>query len=295
MSKGISRRACLQALILLPMAARAAPARLDSRRIVAINWAAAETLLSIGVTPLAISDSRYFRQRIVQPVLPAGVLDVGPFWEPNMEMLDALRPSLIVSDVLPAAIMAKMATIAPVETVTAYSEPGDLWRGLGEWTRGMAHRLGAEAAAARWLQQTAADIATLRRRLAAREKAKILVMVLDQDGKYATVYGPGSLADAVLGQLGLVNAWQQPVSAIHVARVRVEALADLPCDWLFYTELPTTLTRLTRARQPNGLWQHLPIVADRRASRLEHFFPFGSLATAVGLAGQIARILERAA
>lgn len=291
MSKGISRRACLQALIMLPMVTHAGLTRLDSRRIVAINWAAAETLLSIGVTPLAISDSRYFRRRIIQPVLPASVLDVGPFWEPNMEMLDALRPSLILSDVLPAAIMAKMATIAPVETVSAYSTPGDLWRGLGDWTRQLAHRLDVGPCAARWLQYAETEIAALRRRLAARERAKILVMVLDQDGKYATVYGPGSLADAVLRQLGLTNAWQKPVSAIHVARVRIEALADLPCDWLFYTELPTTLTRLMWARQANGLWQHLPIVAARRVSRLEHFFPFGSLATALGLAGQIARIL----
>ncbi|WP_139536420.1 ABC transporter substrate-binding protein [Klebsiella spallanzanii] len=290
---GISRRACLQALFLLPLAAHAGLTRLDNRRIVAINWAAAETLLSIGVTPLAISDSRYFRRRIPRPVLPESVLDVGPFWEPNMEMLDALRPSLIISDVLPAATMAKMAQIAPVETVSAYSTPGDLWEGLRDWTEKIAARLEAGPAAARWLRQSQAEMSGFRLRLTARPGLRVLVMVLDQDGKYATIYGNGSLADAVIRQLGLINAWQKPVNSIHVARVRIEELADLTCDWLFYTELPTTMTRLMRTRQSNGLWRHLPIVAEQQVTRLEHFFPFGSLATALGLAGEITRILER--
>ncbi|WAH62174.1 hypothetical protein LZ023_36840 (plasmid) [Pseudomonas silvicola] len=75
-------------LVVLPIAARAAQAIPDRQRIVAINWAAAETLLSLGVTPLAISDSHYFRQRIPRPLLLTA-WDIGAVLGPNLEMLAA--------------------------------------------------------------------------------------------------------------------------------------------------------------------------------------------------------------
>lgn len=287
-----SRRSCLKMLLMLPLAARAGLPVVDPHRIVAINWAAAETLLSIGVTPLAISDTGYFRRRIPQPVLPAGVQDIGPFWEPNMELLDALRPSLIISDALSAPVMAKMAAIATVETVSGWYASNDPWQALQDWTQQTGLRLGVEAAAARWLQQVNVEMNGLRLRLKPRGMLRVLVMVLDQDGKYATIYGSGSLADAVIRQLGLRNAWQKTVNAAHIARVRIEELADLPCDRLFYTELPTAMTRLMRARQPDGLWQQLPIVKSDRVTRMASFFPFGGLATGLALAGDIARGLE---
>ncbi|MBK0031185.1 ABC transporter substrate-binding protein [Erwinia sp. S43] len=287
-----SRRHCLKMLVMLPLAARAGLPTVDPQRIVAINWAAAETLLSIGITPLAISDTGYFRRRIPQPVLPDGVQDIGPFWEPNMELLDALRPSLIISDVLSAPVMAKMAAIAPLETVSGWYASGNPWQALHDWTQQTGRRLGADAAAARWLQRVKVEVNDLRQRLEARQQARVLAMVLDQDGKHATIYGSGSLADAVIRQLGLRNAWQKAVNAAHIARVRIEELADLPCDRLFYTELPTAMTRLMRARQPDGLWQQLPMVKSDRVTHLDHFFPFGGLATGLALAGDITRALE---
>lgn len=284
----LTRRACLQALLVLPFASRAGLLTPDPRRIVAINWSAAETLLSLGITPLAISDSNYFRRRIIRPVLPQSVQDVGPFWEPNMEMLRALRPSLIISDELPAQVIARMATIAPVETVSAWKVQGDRWTALQQWAQELATRLGAEAAARHFLQASDEEMATYRSRLAPHAGERTLVIVLDQDGKHAMIYGKGTLADSALTHLGLTNAWQRPVNAIGVARVGIEQLALIECDRLFFTELPTTMTRLTRRRQPRGLWQQLPLVRDGKTTELQHFFPFGGIATALGLAQQIA-------
>ncbi|NIE98537.1 ABC transporter substrate-binding protein [Pantoea sp. Acro-805] len=287
-----SRRAGLKMLVMLPFAARATVSYPDRHRIVAINWAAAETLLCLGVIPLAISDSRYFRRRIPHPVLPENVQDVGPFWEPNMEVLNALRPSLIISDNLSPPVMAKMNKIAPVEIFSVYATSGDLWQALSDWTTQTGTRLDVASNATRWLQQAQREMRLFRQRLAHHSTLRVLVMLLDQDGKYATIYGKGSLADSVIHQLGLHNAWQKSVNAAHVARVRIEELADLSCDWLFYTELPTAMTRLMRTRQPNGLWRHLPIIAAGKVTRLEHFFPFGGQATALGLAAELTAALE---
>ncbi len=287
MHHGISRRACLQALLLLPFAARGQQP--DAPRIVAINWAAAETLLTLNITPLAISDSGYFRRRIARPALPASVQDIGPFWEPNLELLQALRPSLIISDALSPALMTQMRTIAPLETVPVYPAHTDVWQALADWTQTLAQRFAVSAEP--WLQQAGAEMAGYRARLRMHAGASVLVTVLSQDGRHVTIYGANSLADAVLRQLGLVNAWQTPVSPMGLVTHSIEQVALTHCDWLFYSELPTTLTRINRTRQRDLLWQQLPPVVQGFSRELQHFFPFGGMATALMLARQITAAL----
>lgn len=291
----LSRRDCLKALLALPFLhsgeVLAAP---SSERIVAINWLAAETLLSLGITPLAVSDSRYFRRRIATPRLPDGVQDVGPYWEPNIELLAALRPSLILSDILAPTLLASMRSVAPVQEVTVYPAKRDVWQALIQFTFELGQQLHITDTAAQWIQQATAAIDRCRAQVALAPAQRILVMVLSQDGKYATVYGRHSLADAVLTRLGLRNAWEAPVSAMGTANVGIEKLASLQADLLFYTELPTTLTQINRIRQPNVLWQQLPLVVQGNARQLTHFFPFGSLATAVNLAQHIAASIGEA-
>jgi len=283
-----SRRDCLKVLLALPLmkisSSMAAP---SNHRIVAINWLAAETLLSLGITPLAVSDTAYFRRRINMPALPAGVLDVGPFWEPNIEMLAALKPSLILSDFVAPALLDNLRRVAPVQVVTVYPAASDVWQSLAVFTNQLGQQLNVPDAAAQVVQRANAAIERCRALLRANRVQRVLVMVRSQDGKYATVYGRNSMVDAVLHQLGMTNAWTQPVSAMGTANVGIEKLVSLPVDRLLFTELPTTLTQVSRLRQGQGLWQQLPIVAQGKTHEMSHFFPFGGLATAVNLAQNI--------
>jgi iron complex transport system substrate-binding protein len=43
-----------------------------AKRIVALNWEAAENLLELGITPLAVADADDYRRWVAQPLLPAG-------------------------------------------------------------------------------------------------------------------------------------------------------------------------------------------------------------------------------
>lgn len=288
----LSRRDFLKALLALPLLnATAALAATPPARIVAINWLAAETLLSLGVTPMAVSDGGYFRRRISTPVLPAQVQDIGPYWEPNIEQVAALNPTLILTDMLAPAILDSLRRIAPVQVVSVYPPAGKLWQSLQEFTAVLGQQLGVSAQAQQVISTTTRALDVCKRQIESAAGQRILVAVRSQDGKYATVYGNNSLPDAVLGQLGLRNAWTLPVGAMGTANVGIEKLVSSDADWLFYTELPTTLTRVSRMRQPEGLWQQLPLVTAGRARELSHFFPFGGLATAVSLAQHIATTL----
>lgn len=291
MSPGLwRRRDCLKALLLAPLAfsrnLHAQPLAQD--RIVAINWAAAELMLTLGIVPLAISDTGYFGRRIPDPVLPAAVRDIGPYWEPNLEYLVQLRPSLILSDALSPPMLAALAQIAPVEVVNIYPAAGDAWTSLSDWLLPLATRLNRTAQAQQLLSAASQHMADLRQQLATHSRPKVCVAVLNQDGKHATVYGQHSLVQSVLDRLGLENAWQQPGNRIGLANVGIDRLATLADTRLFYSELPTTADRLRKARQSSALWQHLPLVQQGDAVPLPPFFPFGGVRTALRLADSLA-------
>ena len=80
---------CLVGL-LLPLAAQADTAQTASApvpRIATVDWTIAETLLALGVTPLAVGDVGSYRAWVGEPLLPAAVVDIGQRAQPNRELL----------------------------------------------------------------------------------------------------------------------------------------------------------------------------------------------------------------
>lgn len=263
------------------------------QRIVAINWVAAETLLTLGMAPLAISDSRYYRLRMPTTALPAGVLDVGPFWEPNLELIQALAPQLILSDPMPAAISRALASIAPTETVQVYPAIHSVWQSATGFMTQLAERVGRPLQAAAWIAASEARLAALRAQLAQQPQPPLYVAVLNQDGRHAMVYGQHSMVQGVLDQLGLENAWQGPRGAMGTTLVGVEQLAQRPEAHLLYIEIPTTSARLQSLRQANALWDNLPARRQGNTLALGKFFPFGGAASALHLAEVISAYLHQ--
>src|SRR5690606_22500578 len=114
--------ACMGAGVLAPSGAWAA-AITDSpgahhftappRRIVALTWEAAEQVLELGITPLAVADADDYREWVVRPELPASVLSAGTRLEPNLELLVELKPDLILISPVLADMQAQLARIAP--------------------------------------------------------------------------------------------------------------------------------------------------------------------------------------
>ena len=110
---------CLVSL-LLPLAAQAetqpaAPAAAGTvPRIATVDWTIAETLLALGVTPLAMGDVNSYRAWVGEPRLPAEVIDIGLRAQPNRELLAELKPDLILISPLAAPLAPTLSRIAPV-------------------------------------------------------------------------------------------------------------------------------------------------------------------------------------
>ncbi|MGO4836983.1 ABC transporter substrate-binding protein, partial [Rhizobiaceae sp. 2RAB30] len=195
-------------LVSLKGQAWAGPAT-TTRRIAAIDWPAAESLLALGAPPVAISDTGYFRQRVPVP-LPESIADIGPFWEINLELLAALAPDAILANASSLIMTPAISEIAPVEIVPEKVE-GDRYR-LAVYILQHAAAIGGVSSSEVDALARAIDTRLERQRSRLRFPARpVLVALPDQAGRRAMVYGKGSLPDAVLTRLGLDNAWAGPV------------------------------------------------------------------------------------
>ena len=82
-------------------------------RIIALNWAATEALLLLGVTPVGVADRDGYDYWVKKPALPDQVPNIGTRVAPSLEAIAELKPDLIVTsaEMAPAADLLKR--IAP--------------------------------------------------------------------------------------------------------------------------------------------------------------------------------------
>ncbi|WLD96307.1 ABC transporter substrate-binding protein [Agrobacterium leguminum] len=268
------------------------PLRAEERkRIAAIDWAAAESLLALGVTPRAVADTGYYNQRMPQ-ALPAETLDIGPFWEINLELLDRIRPDLILIGAPSLFMTPRLREIAPVEVVEEM---------VGEESYGRAAAILKQCGRAAGLPGSTAEafLAGIEREmdaLAARidRMRPVCILLPDQSGSRAMVYGNGSMPGSVINRLGLVNAWQGQTNASGFIQVGFEALMALEDAIFMQMEIPTLTHQTERVLANSQLWQRLPAVRRGRVNRLGQFYPFGGCLSTLHLAAALtAAVLDQ--
>ncbi|TKA94444.1 ABC transporter substrate-binding protein, partial [Cereibacter changlensis] len=188
-------------------------------RIVALDWALAETLVALGVAPLAVAEAPLYAGRVVEPALPAGTRDIGLRSWPSLEALRALQPDLILAMAGYGIAPARLERIAPVRVFPLYSEarrPLDLAR---QAVRDLGGFTGRGAQAAQLLDRLDAALA------GPRLDDRPLLIVKFADDRLLDVFGAGSLFHDVLRPLGATNAWTGPTNAWGFASTGLEALA----------------------------------------------------------------------
>lgn len=274
-----TRRALLVAAagLALRPAAAAAPARLAC-----LEWTTAEMLLSLGVAPMAVCDTKGYRDWVLAPELPAGTIDLGSRGEPNRELLLALRPDLILAVFESGFDPADFAPFAPLADVPFHSAAP--YRGAQEETRRLGGRIGRGPEAEALVARTETQIAAARARL--RHDPAVPVCVFSFfDDRHLRIHGGGLLQD-VLARLGLRNAWTGPVNGWGIATVGLEQLARVGEARLACLEpIPPHARRLM---EESTLWAHLPAVRHGSMATIPTVWPFGGLAAASRFAGLLA-------
>lgn len=290
------RRRCLGALGALGLGAlSAAPftfaaditatERADDPRVVSLSWAGAQILVSIGVVPLGITERADYPASGALPAMPASVIELGTHSEPNLELLQRIKPDLIVIDTNQSDLAPSLHRIAPTVTLDIYdAQRGKPYARAVEETLRLGALLGREAAARRYLAQADAQLAACAATVATlADAAPVLIVDLYDDGRHLYLYGPNSMMQDVMDRLGVRNAWRGSTDSGYLL-LGIEGLASMGDAQMYYISHGARDRIALHNLGRSALWQHLPFVRAQRFRPLPGFFAYGATSCAVQFA-----------
>ena len=285
---------CLVSL-LLPLAAQAGQPTTATEatstvpRIATVDWTIAETLLALGVTPLAVGDVSAYRAWVGEPLLPADVVDIGLRAQPNRELLVELKPDRILISPLAAPLAPTLSRIAPVQSIALYDPQTDLWQRLHEATLTIAALVNKTAEANVLLTDLNRDLEQMKQTLPAELPPLLVVQFIDE--RHVRVFGRHSLFEAVMQRLGLRNAWQGETNAWGFSVASLEQFLSIPEARLVVVD-PIPVGVSERLQEP-GLWQHLPLVQQAPVLHLPAVWSFGGVLAARRYATLLSEALQQ--
>lgn len=266
------------------------------QRIVVLDWALTEMLLSIGVVPVGSANTAGFRRFFPTSDLPRSVVDLGLMFQPNMELLLSLRPDLIVISPAHAALRASLERLAPTVTFGRYRSSPTPYIAARDETLQLARMLGCTPRAQALLANADRALDDTRSKLAALpggvpDTSLYVVRFLDET--HLRVYGEHSLFGEMLTMLGLRNAWQGATHSGAYATIPYEALTPTSGSSLLYLKpLPLPVVNMMKT---SPLWAAMPFARAGRMVGVPGVPAEGSVPSAVYFVRMLADALEQAA
>lgn len=272
-----------------------APGRLDAagapRRIVSLDYGLAETLLALGVTPIAIAEADAWAAWVVEPAMPRSVINLGTALEANIELLHALKPDFILTTPYLARIRPMLERIARTETFAINTpESGTPYPRSVAATHRLGGMIGREREAQALIARSAALMAATRTTLTPYAGTPLFIVSF-MDTRHVRVYGTKSLFDDVMSLCGLTNAWQGDANYWGFATVGIEQLAQAPDARLIYVEPIAADVLAALARSP--LWNSLGFVRAGRVQAMPSTLMFGMLPSAMRFARQLGETIPK--
>lgn len=260
------------------------------RRIVVLDWGLTEMVLSIGVVPVGIANTRDFRRNFTACDVPASVVDLGLMFQPNMELLFALKPDLIVISPAHATLKAALERVAPTITLGRYRSSDRPYSAARAETLQLARLLGCEPRAQALLTQADTALAHARTTLAAlpRMGKKPLYMVNFIDESHVRVFGPDSFYGELMTTLGLHNA----VHSGAFSTTGFDALGSVPDATLLY--MKPLASSVSNMMKTSPLWHAMPFMNEGRMMGLSRVPPDGCVLSAMLYARVLVDVFEQA-
>nr|WP_167458525.1 ABC transporter substrate-binding protein [Mesorhizobium kowhaii] len=289
----ITRRGALGLFVLSFTAIASPSAAARPLRIVCLDDGLAETLLTLGVSPVAIAGRDVWETWVVEPPLPPDIADVGTLLEPNLELLRQLRPDIILAMPYLDGIKPLLERVAPVTTIGLYTEAGQPYRRAVEATRQLARLVGKESEGEALIAATDAYFSEVRQQLAPLS-ARPIYVVSFMDPRNVRVYGKKSLFQEVFDRIGLSNAWTGETNYWGFSTVGIDGLTTSSDARLAYLEPLPDGAGGTLTESP--VWNAMPFVRNRSIMRLPAVLMFGALPSATRFARVLAKaMIEEAA
>lgn len=245
-------------------------------RVIALNWAATEALLLLGVTPIGVADRDGYNVWVKEPELPESVANIGTRVAPSLEAIAELKPDLIVtsSEMAPAANL--LERIAPTYVVSVYKQGSRPFEKASSMLTTLGEMLNREERAEAVLTDIEQTLQIQRRRLEnARLTDRPVALVNFLDDRHVRVYAPNGLFQSALSALGLENAWPHSGNYWGFSVVGLEALA--PYQDSRIVVISPTLPGLSDTLASSPFWTYLPPVQRDQVYQIDPVWPFGGV------------------
>lgn len=231
-------------------------------RVVTIEHSMTETVVTLGVQPVGVTDLALYNDLVQVPA--EGAVDVGSRQEPNLEAIAGLDPDLIVAASWRISdVYEELSAIAPTITFEGSTDLAT----LEDYFTTVATALGREAEAQQILADTHQHFDEAAEIIANAEIDPRFVLSLSwYADNLATfrLYTDNTFPVEILEQLGLENTWDGAPNPNGFDVVGIESLGDITdTNFLYITDAESAPFY---AESP--LWNSLPVVQAETAYRL---------------------------
>ncbi len=257
-------------------------------RVMSVDWSQTETMLALGVIPVASAQQSDYNDWVGSPKIPQQTVDVGLRTQPNLERLSELDLDTIFLSPRFASLEPQLSRIAPVETLGLYKVGEVNWAAVKDFTQRMAIAVNAEQQATTLIAQSEQALADLKRSVPSQTPPVLLVQFMDS--KHIRVFGENSIYKVALNQLGIENAWQQETNAWGFNLTGVDKLQGIEGQIVVIDPLPMGVKEhLAQDRY----WQYLVEQSGYPVLNLEAIWSFGGMPSALRFAHLITEALNK--
>lgn len=243
-------------------------------KVVALEWGAAENLVSLGVMPVGVADTKGYTNWVTAAKLDPSVKDVGTRGEASVDAIVALNPDLVITTTDEAAN-----TIAQIEKATPVLviRGADATNAIPQMKANL-NLIGQAVGKAEQAKQLNADfdksVAEGKQKIADAGKAGTGFTMADGYKQGSTIsirmYTTGSLLGAVTTELGLKNGWTGAGDKDYgLAQTDLEGLTKLPDGAFLYIANKNDGGDVFGGDLAgNAIWKNLPFVKSNQVHRL---------------------------
>jgi ABC-type Fe3+-hydroxamate transport system substrate-binding protein len=243
-------------------------------KVVALEWGAAENLISLGVMPVGVADTKGYTNWVTAAKLDPSVKDVGTRGESSVDAIVALNPDLVITTTDEAAN-----TIAQIEKATPVLviRGADAANAIPQMKANL-DLIGEAVGKAEQAKQLTADfdkaVADGKQKIADAGKAGTGFTMADGYKQGSTIsirmYTTGSLLGAVTTELGLKNGWTGAGDKDYgLAQTDLEGLTKLPDGAFLYIANKNDGGDVFGGDLAgNAIWKNLPFVKSNQVHRL---------------------------
>lgn len=262
-----------------------------AKRIAVTNWATTETVIALGLAPVAIADPDDYLDWVAKPDLPENFTDIGQRAAPNMEALRAAKPDLIVISKNLEMAYDSFNAIAPTIVLSVYNNNRDALPEAQKLLETLAKATDRQAEAKAWLDDADVKFAEYGDRVrAAMPPGRALAITQFVSESHIGLYGKSSLPGTVLAQMDLPLAYQGPVNNWGFAKGGVEILGPRAQDTLVYLNPVPDVIREKVWASP--VWKILDFVKNDRVYELPVVWAYGGMPSALRFARLLAESME---